>query len=248
MTRSIPNRGRPDRKDTAMGKVFGTLVALLLLTMPVALVPNSVHAQSTIFACKNVGDGTIRIVASNTTCTNNEMLISWQSVPARFVDNGNGTITDNQTGLMWEKKLADTDLAGNCAARLQTDRSPHCARNRYFWSFPTHSGDTLPNGTLFEDFLVRINSELSKTADLSRVDVAGYHDWRIPNVAELRTIVPATCPTSGPCIDQIFGPTATTATNDYYWSSSTMDGDPTLAAGVRFDNGIAIADLKSFAG
>jgi len=26
---------------------------------------------------------------------------------SRFVDNGNGTITDNQTGLIWEKKSSD---------------------------------------------------------------------------------------------------------------------------------------------
>ena len=26
----------------------------------------------------------------------------------RFVDNGNGTITDNQTGLMWEKQTGST--------------------------------------------------------------------------------------------------------------------------------------------
>jgi hypothetical protein len=225
-----------------MRNIFAAVVTLVLLAMPVAPVPNSVHAQNTIFACKNVSDGTLRIVAS-TTCNNSEIPISWPSAPPRFVDNGNGTITDNQTGLMWEKKLADNDIAGNCAGRIQTGRSPHCVKNRYFWSFPTHSGDTLPNGSVFDDFLVRINSELSKTADLSRVDVAGYHDWRIPNIAELRTIVPATCPTTGPCIDPIFGPTAT---NDYYWSSSAIDGDPTFAAGVRFDNGAAIADLKNF--
>ena len=40
--------------------------------------------------------------------------------PSRFVDNGNGTISDNQTGLVWEKKLAaDGSQGGNCNAHLK---------------------------------------------------------------------------------------------------------------------------------
>ncbi len=42
--------------------------------------------------------------------------------PPRFVDNGNGTITDRQTGLMWEKKT--------------TDGSIHDLYNSYSWSDP----------------------------------------------------------------------------------------------------------------
>src|SRR5262245_36534894 len=59
--------------------------------------------------------------------------------PPRFVDNGNGTVTDRQTGLMWEKK---TD--GNVNAT-------------YTWS----STGTAPDGTLFTSFLATMNCEVS---------------------------------------------------------------------------------------
>ena len=37
----------------------------------------------------------------------------------RFIDNGDGTITDNQTGLMWTKD-AGTPAVGSCAGGIKT--------------------------------------------------------------------------------------------------------------------------------
>ena len=37
----------------------------------------------------------------------------------RFIDNGDGTITDNQTGLMWTKD-AGTPTVGSCAGGIKT--------------------------------------------------------------------------------------------------------------------------------
>ena len=137
----------------------------------------------------------------------------------RFTDNGNGTITDNQTGLMWEKK---TECAGPSAADI------HCVHNRYFWS------STVPNpdGTLFTDFLARNNKVFSTSIDGSTVaDVrfAGHCDWRIPNIAELRTIVDCS---RTPCIDPIFGPTQAA----HYWSSTTFANLPDGAWHGNFVN------------
>ena len=44
----------------------------------------------------------------------------------RFVDHGDGTLTDTQTGLMWEKK-DNLDNEGDFA-------NPHDADNRYTWA------------------------------------------------------------------------------------------------------------------
>ena len=41
----------------------------------------------------------------------------------RFTDNGDGTITDNQTGLMWTKD-AGTPTVGSCAGGI---------KNWYVW-------------------------------------------------------------------------------------------------------------------
>jgi hypothetical protein len=63
-------------------------------------------------------------------------LAAQKSKPSpRFVDNGNGTVTDNQTGLMWEKKST-----ANVA-------------DAYVWST-----GTAPDGPLFFDFLGKLRA------------------------------------------------------------------------------------------
>src|SRR5712692_6064603 len=70
----------------------------------------------------------------------------------RFVDNSDGTITDNQTGLMWEKK---TGTLGNATLCLDpTDcPNPHDVNNAYIWTNIFIPGDTAPDGSLFTNFL-----------------------------------------------------------------------------------------------
>ena len=97
----------------------------------------------------------------------------------RFVDNGNGTVTDNQTGLMWEKKTT-----ANVA-------------DAYVWST-----GTAPDGPVFFDFLGRLRCTNSTDGSCG---LAGHYDWRIPNISELQTILDCSQPN---CIDPIFGPTA----------------------------------------
>jgi Protein of unknown function (DUF1566) len=82
------------------------------------------------------------------------------SATPRFVDNGDGTITDRQTCLVWEKK----DNSG----------SIHDLFKYYPWS--TYAGDMCSvagcprNGTAFTVFIAGLNS----------AGFAGHHDWRLP--------------------------------------------------------------------
>ena len=64
--------------------------------------------------------------------------------------------------------------------------------------------------------------------------LAGYSYWRIPNIVELQTILlePDPCGTD-PCIDPIFGPTA----SSYYGSSTSAADVPFRAWAVYFDDG-----------
>jgi hypothetical protein len=64
-----------------------------------------------------------------------------------YTDNGDGTFTDDNTGLMWEIKLAQDDPA--CAAPNQMDRDVHCVNNRYTWSTtsPISNGGWAFDGT-----------------------------------------------------------------------------------------------------
>jgi hypothetical protein len=153
--------------------------------------------------------------------------------PSRFVDNGNGTITDNQTGLMWEKKLAANDAACPLFDIPGFPPSPHCAQNIYQWS---NSG-TAPDGSLFTDFLARINTQVSRSSTgefIRDVCFAGHCDWRIPNLLELQTIVgPCSGTTQITCIEPIFGPIigsnlggGGSGNTPPYWSSTSVDGGP----------------------
>jgi len=99
--------------------------------------------------------------------------------PLSYTDNGDGTITDNNTGLMWEKKVG-------------TNGCLHCVNDTFRWS-----GDGSQE-TIW-DWLDPVNAE-------GGTGFAGFDDWRIPNVKELQSIVDYEH--TDPSIDPIFGPTA----------------------------------------
>ena len=156
--------------------------------------------------------------------------------PVGLVDNGDGTVTDNKTGLIWEKKTGTVGTAVEC---LITDCSdPHDVNNTYHWcrGIPncTSIGDP-PDGGVFTDFLERVNGKLCANSTCP-----GRHsDWRVPTLSELQTIVDVSatgCGTGSPCIMPIFGPTVPL----FYWSSATSAGDPTVAWNVFFDTGDSI--------
>jgi uncharacterized protein DUF1566 len=140
----------------------------------------------------------------------------------RFVDSGNGTVTDNQTGLQWEKK-DNLDSSANLS-------DPHDADNTYTWS----SSGTAADGTVFTDFLSQLNNCVSADGSTITGGFAGHCDWRLPTIAELQTILlaPFLCGTN-PCIDPIFGPTKSLE----YWSATTSAGFPNDAWGVGFADG-----------
>lgn len=151
-----------------------------------------------------------------------------KSAVPRYTDNGDGTVTDNQTGLMWEKQTS------TCNGEVT------CVNSAYGWS----SSAAVPDGTLFTTFIAGLNGGDYYSPSAGQIlnasgpaaCFANHCDWRIPTIAELQTIVEATatgCGSGSPCIDIALGPTQ--ASN--YWSSSHLADTPAYLWCVDFENG-----------
>jgi hypothetical protein len=158
-------------------------------------------------------DGTVAINEIITAVNNS--LVGCPTPGPRFVDNGDGTITDMHTGMMWEKKIT---LDGTPSLA-----DVHDADNRYSWSWlcsvstrycqPTANGEALCNanaqgetackqcmreeGTCSappactNDGRVCSGNDTAWTwvAALNVSRFAGYADWRLPNASELQELV-----------------------------------------------------------
>ncbi len=139
-----------------------------------------------------------------------------------WIDNGDGTVSDLDTGLMWEKKNAQDGVA-NFA-------NPHDFDNAYYY------GDA--NGNIVgSSFLGLLNGQTSFDTPIEP-GFAGYRDWRLPYVSELLSIVDTTvsygpslpCGSADytPCIRQsVFGPTvmcfSQTTSGPCKYHSTTVD-------------------------
>jgi hypothetical protein len=141
-------------------------------------------------------------------------------ISGRYIDCGDGTLIDTNTQLMWQKVVTcgGTNLA-----------NPLCMENTYSWSgasFGTTNGN---DGTLFTDFLARLNGVVADGGESQQLSY--YRDWRIPTLGELKSIFNTGCGT-GSCIDPAFGPIQPSG----YWSYSSLAGVPRFA--WVFDLGI----------
>jgi hypothetical protein len=171
----------------------------------------------------------------------NGAFICKSAVP-RYTDNGDGTLTDNQTGLMWEMQTAA------CAGEVT------CVNNQYTWSLTITDSegvqipDSVADGTLFTDFIAGLNGgdylnpasqQIFNTLRATPC-FANHCDWRIPTYSELFSIFASNPVCSAlpgfPCINPAFGPTQPSD----YWSLSynAVSNAPFGSLAVQFNNGI----------
>jgi hypothetical protein len=151
----------------------------------------------------------------------------------RFNVNGDGTLTDNQTGLMWQ--LSTGTVGGTQTSDVKDVNATY--------SFST-VGLGNRDGTLFTIFLATLNSDVigalpDDTDSGPSTCFANHCDWRIPNLIEFKSIIELSAPGCGagsPCIDPLFGPTQA-STESFYYSSSELAGAPGYAWAAFFFNG-----------
>lgn len=121
-----------------------------------------------------------------------------ESTPnSQLLDNGDGTITDIATGLMWRQCSQGQAADGICSG----------IGDNYIWQLALD----VPNS-------INTNGGF-----------AGYSDWRLPNIKELRSIVEVSC--TGPSINEERFPNTSLST---FWTSSPYASDPTWSWGVFF--------------
>jgi hypothetical protein len=187
-------------------------------------------------------------------------------VPLRYQDNGDGTITDKNTKLMWEKKdqasggLHNWNNTYPWEGTCSNNASGTCGINADCES----GGACTPSGgaryTIYQ-WVAQLDT---------RPCFAHHCDWRIPNVKELQSIVDYE--TYLPPVDAAFNNNCTSGctvdganntrvcsctqsagpSQGYYWSSSTYAPSPLvqppgsmLAWGVLFGDGDVLSAGKT---
>jgi hypothetical protein len=133
-----------------------------------------------------------------------------------FTDNGDGTITDNNSGLMWEK--------------LSDDGSIHDKDTTYSWANAFASKVATLNGTSFagyDDWRVPSVAELETLKNFGAYSPAVYSTFNTDCVAAC-TVATCSCTQSG-----------------YYWSSTTFRSAPANAWHVSHIGGATDGSLKT---
>jgi len=139
--------------------------------------------------------------------------------PKSYTDNGDGTVIDNNTGLMWQR----------CSVGQNNDSTCSGSATTHTWFRASGTYDAAYNP--------------SSESVCGALTLAGNSDWRLPSKKELRSIVEYGVPYPGPTIRSDFFPNTV---DSCYWSSTTYASNPGNAWEVYFDRGFVDSYYKYY--
>ena len=125
-------------------------------------------------------------------------------------------MTDNNTGLMWQK----------CSAGQNNDSSCSGSAATYNWWKATGTPDANFNPSGGTNICGALNTS----------NFGGHNDWRLPTEQELQTIVDYSIPYPGPTIKAAYFPNTIAGPLDAYWSYNTYTHAGNYAWRVFFND------------
>jgi hypothetical protein len=145
----------------------------------------------------------VKIVDVTGNCGTTETPLHWVKPVTRFVDLGQ-TVYDSETQLQWEKKVAGSN-------------DPHGVEETITWCQATGLDGDGACSAPSVSWIARINNQA----------FAGFSDWRLPTLGELKSIQMPCQPTAGPCVvDSLLEPHFAF----YYWSVTETGSNSALAS------------------
>jgi Protein of unknown function (DUF1566)/Bacterial Ig-like domain/Putative binding domain, N-terminal len=189
-------------------KVRKLAALALILLCPVLLIhPKDASA----FRLPDTGQTTCYDSSGNVVdCTGTGQDGEYDLNPMSYVDNGDGTVTDNNTGLMWQK----------CSVGQNNDPSCGGTATMYNWYQASGTYDATYNR--------------SSQNVCSSLTLGGHSDWRLPSKKELVSIVDYGVPFPGMSLDELYFPNGNVG---QYWTSPTSACDSSHAWDVFFGQG-----------
>ena len=205
-----------------MHKTFVEILFAVVLTLPgLAVAAGTVQLPATGQTACFAANGSPRACAGTGEDGEKGAGAAWP-LP-RFSDNGNGTVTDNLTGLIWSKhaNAPSRALPGN-----PNNGCPN-AENDMIWL------DAL-------DFISCLNTR----------NHAGFSDWRLPNLHEMESVVNAGVANSAAYLNANgfgFGPGLPSEVRaSQYWTSTSDESSvasPDLSAAAAWDVDLVKGDF-----